>query len=260
MPKPASPAPAALFREAARLLAAAADPVAARRIRAYFKSSDDFRALGVKTPRLREIVAGLRERVRRTWRLEQAVAFADLCLARRELEVRAAGILILGRFSRQYEPGLLARVKRWAAAGRLDNWASLDVTAGRVVTPLLTRFPALVPELTSWSASRSLWVRRMSVVPLTALARRGRRLDDAYRVVESLLGDREDLMHKATGWLLREAGKTDPARLEAFLLRHGPAIPRTTLRYAIERFPPAHRERLLVATRKAARRRATIPL
>jgi 3-methyladenine DNA glycosylase AlkD len=57
-------------------------------------------------------------------------------------------------------------------------------------------------------------------------------------------------MHKATGWLLREAGKTDPARLKRFLLQHGPAIPRTALRYAIERFPAAARAELLQTTRK----------
>ena len=62
-------------------------------------------------------------------------------------------------------------------------------------------------------------------------------------------GDREDLAHKAVGWLLREAGRTDRARLERYLLAHGPAIPRTSLRYAIEHFPPRERRRLLEATR-----------
>lgn len=60
----------------------------------------------------------------------------------------------------------------------------------------------------------------------------------------------DDLIHKANGWLLREAGKTDPGRLERFLLAHGPAIPRTTLRYAIERFPEPKRKALLRDTRQ----------
>jgi 3-methyladenine DNA glycosylase AlkD len=74
-------------------------------------------------------------------------------------------------------------------------------------------------------------------------------LDEAYGLVASLLGDAEDLMHKACGWLLREAGKTDMARLERFLLSHGSAVPRTTVRYAIERFPETRRRELLVRTR-----------
>jgi 3-methyladenine DNA glycosylase AlkD len=59
----------------------------------------------------------------------------------------------------------------------------------------------------------------------------------------------DDLIHKATGWLLREAGKTDMPRLEKFLLENGVAIPRTTLRYAIERFPEDKRKRLLTKTK-----------
>jgi 3-methyladenine DNA glycosylase AlkD len=243
------PKPAALAREAARLLAAAGDPAAARQLRTYFKSHEDIRAFGVKTARFREIAADLHAQVRGTWRLRDAVAFADVCLARREYEIKSAGIAMLARFEKEYEACLLHRLQRWIAAGYLDNWASVDSTAGNVVTPLLERFPALVPELMGWSASRTMWLRRMSVVPLVPFARHGKCLDEAYRVVESLLGDPEDLMHKATGWLLREAGKTDAARLEKFLLRHGPAVPRTTLRYAIERFPPAQRKRLLAATR-----------
>ena len=82
-------------------------------------------------------------------------------------------------------------------------------------------------------------------------------LDAAYEIAGSLLGDREDLIHKATGWLLRECGKTDTGRLERFLLRHGPGIPRTTLRYAIERIPARRRKEILEATRPTAPKRAT---
>jgi 3-methyladenine DNA glycosylase AlkD len=71
----------------------------------------------------------------------------------------------------------------------------------------------------------------------------------AYALAQDRLGEQEDLMHKALGWLLREAGKTDSRRLQAFLLRHGPSLPRTSLRYAIERFPENERQRLLKATR-----------
>lgn len=243
------PAPAALLREIARALAAEADPAAARQFLTYFKPHDQVRVIGVKSTRVREILAGIHERVRDRWMLKEVVAFTELCVRRREMEIRGIGTALLGKYAKVYEACLLHRVQRWLAAGNLDNWASVDSMAGNVVSPLLAKFPALVPEIVGWSASRNLWVRRMSVVPLVPFARHGEHLDEAYGVVETLLGDGEDLMHKATGWLLREAGKTDPARLEAFLRRHGPAVPRTTLRYAIERFPAAKRKALLAATR-----------
>jgi 3-methyladenine DNA glycosylase AlkD len=92
-------------------------------------------------------------------------------------------------------------------------------------------------------------LRRGAAVAFVPLARRGRELDAAYEVASRLFDDGEDLIHKATGWLLREAGTTDPRRLERFLRAEGPRIPRTALRYAIERFPPPKRKRLLAATR-----------
>jgi 3-methyladenine DNA glycosylase AlkD len=94
-----------------------------------------------------------------------------------------------------------------------------------------------------------IWVRRAAAVGFILHARRGRRLGAVYRIARRLLGDDEDLIHKATGWLLREAGKTDAKRLKAFLLAHGSRVPRTTLRYAIERFPERDRLRILRATR-----------
>jgi 3-methyladenine DNA glycosylase AlkD len=74
-------------------------------------------------------------------------------------------------------------------------------------------------------------------------------LDLLYRIAATLHADREDLIEKAVGWALREAGRVDADRLERYLHRHGPAIPRTTLRYAIERMPESKRRQVLVATR-----------
>ncbi len=74
-------------------------------------------------------------------------------------------------------------------------------------------------------------------------------MDAAYVIATNLLDDKEDLVHKAVGWMLREAGKVDRDRLESYLLEKGPRLPRTTLRYAIEKFPKEDRKRLLEATK-----------
>lgn len=243
------PTPEALAREAAARLKAAGDPAFARQILTYFKSHERIVAWGVRTPRYRAIAQDLYESVRGAWGLPEAVAFADLCVAQEVLEMRGAGIGLLGRFETAFRPSVLAQVRRWLEANRLDNWAAVDSCAGVVVSPLLARFPVLVPRIARWSTSANLWVRRMSVVPLVPFARRGEYLDQTYATVWALKDDREDLMHKACGWLLREAGKREAGRLERFLLERGKALPRTTVRYAIERFPAPKRKKLLAATK-----------
>ena len=103
--------------------------------------------------------------------------------------------------------------------------------------------------LRRWRRSPHLYVRRASAVGLIGLARRGRHLDEAYGAARALASEDHHLIQKAVGWLLREAGKTDPARLERFLRAHGRRLGRTSVRYAIERFPERKRRELLAATK-----------
>ena len=96
-----------------------------------------------------------------------------------------------------------------------------------------------------WSKHRNMWVRRASIVGLLYPMRRSHALDLVYEIAERLHPDEHDLIHKAVGWALREAGKVDAKRLDRYLRAHVGNIPRTTFRYAIERFPAANRRRLL---------------
>jgi 3-methyladenine DNA glycosylase AlkD len=222
------------------------DPGRAAAIQRYFKGA--VVSLGIGTPRLRCLARQQVSRRRTSWQAEDAIDCCDRLLHEPELEVRMTGVVLLSGFQKTLTADLLPLAEGWLRE-RLDNWALVDVFCGSILTPLLAREPALARTLARWSRDHRLWVRRASLVTLVLPARRGDRLDLAYRLAREHFADPEDLMHKATGWLLREAGKTDPGRLREFLLRHGPAIPRTALRYAIERFPAAERARLLRATR-----------
>jgi 3-methyladenine DNA glycosylase AlkD len=124
----------------------------------------------------------------------------------------------------------------------VDNWDLVDVSAPEIVGgELLHRPRDLLDQLAD---SPSVWERRIDLLATFAFIRAGE-LDDTYRLCERLLGDRHDLIHKAAGWMLREAGKRDEPRLIAFLDRHAPAMPRTMLRYALEKLTPAERARLM---------------
>ncbi len=215
----------------------------------FFKPWEKVYTLGIATPQLRRLLSQLHRSVRQSWGFAKALRFAEIMLAEKSIEGRMLGIELLGRFHRVFEAALLVRAHRWLHQDRCDNWALTDDLCASVLAPLFRRHPRLVPALRQWARSDNQWVRRAAAVSLVPLARRGEQLDAAYRIAMALLRDRAALIHKATGWLLREAGKTDPARLEAHLLAQGPNVPRTALRYAIERFPQQKRRNLLQRTK-----------
>ena len=222
-------------------------------MRAYFKRDEAVTFFGVVLPDLRALAREVWQERRATWDVRAATRFCDGLVRRPEFEAKAVGVLVLARWHREFPRRLFHDVRRWLAGGHCASWAAVDLVAPSLITVLVQRYPEVADDVSRWTGARSLWVRRAAVVTFVPLARRGQHLDTAYAVAEALFPDPHDLIHKAVGWMLREAGKADPRRLERFLLRHGPRIPRTTLRYAIERYSPARRQRLLRATRRSSR-------
>ncbi|GAA4446189.1 DNA alkylation repair protein [Phytohabitans houttuyneae] len=121
---------------------------------------------------------------------------------------------------------------------RIDNWDLVDLAAPYVVGAHLAGKPRdILDEL---AGSDDIWRRRTAIVATAYFIRQGETAD-TFRIAELLVADPEDLIHKAVGGWVREAGKKDPARLTAFLDRHAATMPRTMLRYAIERLDPERR-------------------
>lgn len=133
---------------------------------------------------------------------------------------------------------------------RVNNWDLVDCSAEHIVGGYLFRRKNDL-LLNRLGRSGDLWHRRIAIVATFYFLRRGR-YQPTLRLAEMLLDDREDLIHKAVGWLLREIGKRDRARLERFLRRYCRRMPRTMLRYAIERFPEVQRQKYLRAGRMKA--------
>jgi 3-methyladenine DNA glycosylase AlkD len=126
----------------------------------------------------------------------------------------------------------------------VNNWNLVDCSAPQVVGGyLLNRSRKPLLEL---AKSSSLWERRIAIVATQHFIRHDD-LGETLTISEKLLRDQEDLIHKAAGWMLREAGKKNQAVLEGFLDQHATTMPRTMLRYAIERFSPARRQAYLAA-------------
>jgi 3-methyladenine DNA glycosylase AlkD len=122
---------------------------------------------------------------------------------------------------------------------RINNWDLVDRSAPYVVGGYLSDRPRDI--LQSLAYSKNIWERRTSIVSTYFFIRQGD-VDDTFKIAEILLHDKEDLIHKAAGGWIREAGKKDPKRLLTFLDQYAPTMPRTMLRYAIERLPKNQRE------------------
>jgi 3-methyladenine DNA glycosylase AlkD len=125
----------------------------------------------------------------------------------------------------------------------VNNWDLVDTSAPFIVGAHLLhkRSRRLLDRL---AGSGDIWTRRVAIVSTLALIKHGE-TEDTFRIARKLLADRHDLIQKACGWALREAGKVSRAALVSFLREHYASLPRTTLRYAIERFPPERRKRML---------------
>ncbi len=241
--------PESLAREVKSWLEKHRNPKIAAQTRNYFKDYDEVRFFGIATPEIRAFGAELWERVEGEWTLDDAVRLAELMLPDPYHEMKGLAVLILLRFKKEFPVELFGTIKGWLEKDYCNSWAAVDILCPDAMARLLTRYPALVEKIKTWTSHPNRWVKRASAVGFIKLAKGGGFLDPIYEISERLFPVDDDLIHKANGWLLREAGKADAARLEAFLLRHGPKIPRTTLRYAIERFPQAKRRRLLEATK-----------
>ena len=129
---------------------------------------------------------------------------------------------------------------------RINTWDLVDRSAIWVVGEWLVGKPHDV--LDTLAASPAPMERRTAILSTVAFIRRGD-LDDTYRITERLLHDEEDLVHKAVGWMRREAGKRDEPRLLAFLDQHAATMPRVMLRYAIEKLDKDVQDRYLAAGR-----------
>lgn len=224
-----------------------ADPIRAAGAQKYFK--DTIRCYGLTAPQVRELAGRAGGMIKDDWSVDPAIEFCGLMLADPYFEAKAVGVLVLERFKKDFPRSLFRTIHGWLAADLCDNWATVDTLCPRSVGALLEKYPELVRAIRSWARSRNRWVRRASLVSFLKLTRKPGGLGAIYEISKSLFADDDDLVQKANGWLLREAGKADPARLEKFLRSNGPAIPRTTLRYAIERFAPEKRRALLQSTR-----------
>jgi len=167
-------------------------------------------------------------------------------------EFRLCGLVILtlqfkASKERSEQKKIFNFYMKQAKAGYVNNWDLVDVTAP-IIGAYLVGENDPYPLLEKLARSKSLWERRVAIIFTFAFIRAGE-LDPTIEISRRLLKDDHDLIHKAVGWMLREAGKRDIQILRAFLNENAQQMPRTMLRYAIEKMSEAERKKWLINSR-----------
>jgi 3-methyladenine DNA glycosylase AlkD len=216
------------------------DPDHARFVAGYFRTGPGEyghgdRFLGIRVPALRALV--------REYRGASLDAAATL-LRSEWHEARLFALLLLADAYKRGDADAREAIYRLYLKNldRVNNWDLVDLSAPSIVGAHLAEGDrSLLDEL---ARSEVLWERRIAIIATQHLIRKGD-FATTLRIAEVLVDDRHDLIHKAVGWMLREVGDRDRGAEEAFLRRHHRTMPRTMLRYAIEKFPPDLRQRYL---------------
>ena len=195
--------------------------------------------LGIKVPVTRSVVKDC-------WK---GTSFEDLeeCLASGYHEVRLAGLLTLVEIFSHSRKDPLVQERcigfYLAHTERINNWDLVDLSCYQLLGSwLMDKDRSLLYDLAR--NGKSIWEQRIGIVSTMAFIRKGQ-LDDTFAIADMLLDHPHDLIHKATGWLLREAGKRDGSALREYLATRYMNMPRTMLRYAIEKFPEEERQQYL---------------
>ena len=221
-----------------------ADPAQVAGLARFFKTGpgqygEGDKFLGIKVPVTREVVKDC-------WR---KVGFAELeeCVASEYHEVRLAGLLALVQvFAHAKKDQALRRrcVDFYLShTDRINNWDLVDLSCYPLLGEwLLDKDRTILYDLAR--KGKTIWEQRIGMVSTMAFVRKGQ-LEDTFAIADILIGHPHDLIHKATGWLLREAGKRDKDALVSFLEPRYFRMPRTMLRYAIEKFTENERRKYL---------------
>jgi 3-methyladenine DNA glycosylase AlkD len=137
---------------------------------------------------------------------------------------------------REYEPADFKVFEKWLAH-YVHNWAACDTFCNHTLGAFVESYPAYLSKLKPWAKSKNRWLRRGAAVTLIIPAKAGKFLQTIYEIADILLEDADDLVQKGYGWLLKAAAARHPAEIFAYVMKNKSRMPRTALRYAIEKMP-----------------------
>jgi 3-methyladenine DNA glycosylase AlkD len=148
------------------------------------------------------------------------------------------------KLNKEYEPDDFKTFERWVDK-YVSNWAACDTLCNHTVGAFVEMYPQFLENLKGWAQSENRWTKRAAAVTLIIPAREGKFLKDILEIADRLLTDGDDLVQKGYGWMLKEASKMHQVEVFEYIMKNKGVMPRTALRYAIEKMPPDLKRRAM---------------
>jgi len=204
----------------------------------FFK--EEIKTYGVKTPLVRQIAKRYFRKIKSPEK-KKVFKLSEEFLRSGHNEEAVIAIQWLGEFQKDFEKSDFFIFEKWLEK-YIDNWGKVDDFCAHSFGYLVYQFPELLLKTRLWVNSPNRWVRRASAVVLVFSLRKGKYLKNAFGIADSLIEDKEDLVQKGYGWMLKEASNLYPQKVFNYVLKNKKKMSRTALRYAVEKLPKGMRE------------------
>ncbi len=203
----------------------------------YFK--EKISCYGVRTPIVRKIAKKYFKQIKHLSKKE-IFALSEEFFKNQYNEEATIAIQWVGELSKQFEKSDFKIFENWLTK-YIDNWGKDDDFCLHIIHPMMEKYPDLIDKVKFWSHSKNMWLKRASAVSfITTIGNfyaTRHNLKDIFEVAKTLLHDKEDLVQKGYGWMLKSASVHNQKEVFEFVMKHKSGMPRTALRYAIEKMP-----------------------
>lgn len=203
----------------------------------YFR--EEVNLYGIRSKTVSEIARANYALIRNSGK-DEILAICDSLWKSGMMEESFVASMWTEKLAQVFIPADFTILEKWVH-NYVTNWASCDTLCNHTVGDFIQKYPEYIAELKKWAKSENRWAKRAAAVSLIIPARRGKFLADIFEIADILLLDRDDMVQKGYGWMLKEASKPYQKEVFDYVMHHKAVMPRTALRYAIEKMPPSLR-------------------
>lgn len=205
----------------------------------FFKKGEEALVYGVKTAEVIKIAKEFCSQIK-AYSKKEIFAICEELWKSGYLEEAIIACKLAESLKKQYEPVDFKVFERWVNK-YVNNWADCDTLCNHTIGTFMMMFPAYINELKKWAKSSNRWTKRASAVTLIIPARKGLFLNEVFEIADILLLDKDDLVQKGYGWMLKAASESNQKKVFDYVMSKKAVMPRTALRYAIEKMPKESR-------------------